>query len=158
VAMRTLRVLVVVTVLMFPAALFGVPTLQLYIPGSTYDTVTETWIKTGSPFELYVAGSKSPSKVTYITDVTLWVSVFPQDYNLTGSVAIQGAAGEPANVLSISEVLGLGGDTPDPGSPGTPSGLQHDAFPAYYWSVDLPDLLFSATQYHSPGSRGSISI
>ncbi|MBN4076375.1 choice-of-anchor N protein [Gemmatimonas aurantiaca] len=36
----------------------ALPSLQIYIPGSTYDAVTETWITTATSFEVWVIASE----------------------------------------------------------------------------------------------------
>ena len=43
----------------------AVPNLQIYIPGATYDTVTETWVINSYEYELWVTGSKRTIKEPY---------------------------------------------------------------------------------------------
>jgi PEP-CTERM motif len=51
-----------------PAA-FAVPALQLYIPGSTYNASTETWVMAGGSFEIWVIAAGINRKP--LTDITL---------------------------------------------------------------------------------------
>jgi len=160
--MRAHRIFLCLTMVLFvPAVAQAVPSLQLYAESGTYDFVTETWITNDNPFTLYVAGAKSPSNISLISDVTLSVAVPTADYNTSGSITIQGAPGEPANVLAINEILGSGGLAPD-GSPGTPPGLPtHGIYPAFFWSIDLPDLLVDTAgetvMDYQPGGSGSVT-
>ena len=73
-----------------PAAIMAVPSLQLYVSDGAYDFSTETWVTSDNPFTLYVAGAKSPSNITLISDVRLSIAVPTAEYNATGSIAIQG--------------------------------------------------------------------
>ena len=62
-------------------------------------------------------------------------------------------------MLAINEVLGAGGLAPD-GAPGTPTGLPtHGVYPAFFWTIDLPDLLVGTAGEtvidYQPGGSGS---
>lgn len=140
----------------------AVPSLQLYIDGSTYNAATETWVTSDSEFTLFVAGAKQNKDWTIIDDVLLYISVSQANYNTAGAITITGAAGEPANVLAINELLGGVGTPVDPNSPGTPSDLsKHGTFPAYYWAVSLPDLLVGSAgetvPNYQPGETGTVT-
>jgi len=140
--MKTRKLLVLLLIFcMFPIAAYGVPSLQLKVDG-TYDTETETWVTNDNPFTLYVAGAKSPANAIIITDVKLFVSVPIGEYNAGGSITITGSS---ADVAGFSATLGAGGAAPD-GAPGKPAPQvmpPHGIFPAYYWIVNLADLLIS---------------
>lgn len=80
----------------------AVPTLQLYIEGSTYDATTESWVFTGDQFKVWVLGSSGP-----IYDVKLTVA-FP-------------AGLDPGNILMAPTTATVGllpapGDTSTPGA------------------------------------------
>ncbi len=64
---------------------WAVPSLQLYIPGATYDSVTETWIYPGVEYDFWAVGADSDPDVT-ILDVKLAASVKDDQ---TGSISIQ---------------------------------------------------------------------
>lgn len=122
-----------VLAVLVPAAAMAIPTLQLYTPTGTYNTGSETWVATDSPFHLWVVGAASPAKVQYIKDVMLYVSILGADYSSSGSVRL---TGEGKNVL-----LGFGGEAPD-GTPSSSAPMQtHGQFPAYYWAVPLANLM-----------------
>jgi len=117
----------------------AVPTLQLYIPGATYETsltidgvtVTESWFTKDNPFELVVAGATSPQTVNIVQDVTLWLSVQKDDFedNPGGTITLRDALNNV--ILPTGEAVW-----------GTPTTLsRHGIFPAYYFRYDLPDLL-----------------
>ena len=63
------------------SSVFAIPALQLYIEGSTYDTVTETWLTNSSSFTLWVMGNVSGKGE--ILDVRLAVAY---DSSESGSV------------------------------------------------------------------------
>ena len=68
------------------SASFGVPLLQLYGEGATYDSGSETWITTESSFTLWVMGNvNGPGGKGSIMDVFLSVA-YPTDE--TGTVSI----------------------------------------------------------------------
>lgn len=73
-------VFLVVAVLAFATPAAAVPTLQLYIEGSTYDAGTQTWVIDASPFKLWVLGNVSGSGGSGpIADVKLSLAYFSTD-------------------------------------------------------------------------------
>jgi len=117
----------------------AVPTLQLYIPGATYETsltingvtVTQSWFTKDNPFDLVVAGAASPESVDIVQDVTLWLAVQEDDFlnNPGGTISLRDALNNEISPTG-SPIFGI----PDTLSP-------HSIYPAYYFRYDLPDLL-----------------
>ena len=72
--------LLVVAVLAFATPAAAVPTLQLYIEGSTYNADTETWVIDASPFKLWVLGNvDGAGGAGSIFDVKLSLAYFSTD-------------------------------------------------------------------------------
>jgi hypothetical protein len=148
---RLLCFAAVVLVVAAPIAA-AVPTLQLWGPGSEYRTDLESWFTLENPFELHVIGAVTPEWVSYIDNVTLYLSVPEQYYNTSGSITVQGLPSAPPpppsydmngdplvdEVPSVNYQLGAGGLAP---TYGTPAALSpHGVYPTYYWALDLPTL------------------
>lgn len=91
------------------SSVFAIPALQLYIEGSEYDTVTETWLINSSPFTLWVLGDVG--SVGTIEDVRL---AFAYDSTESGSVTFTGTTTSLLDAHSIHP-SGLG----DPSTPST---------------------------------------
>jgi hypothetical protein len=68
-----------------PLDAWAVPSLQLYIPGSAYDTGTETWVYPGFEYDLWAVGADSDQGVT-IETVMLAAAV---KEGQTGTITIQ---------------------------------------------------------------------
>lgn len=100
--MLRLTVLVLVLVCLATTPAVAIPTLQLYIEGSTYDTTTESWVITAYAFKLWVLGNVSQWGTI---EKVMLTAAFP--VGLSGSV-------------SISETKATWGLLPDPGDPSTP--------------------------------------
>jgi len=139
----------------------AVPTLQLYIPGSTYDPASESWTTTANPFQLQVIGATSPQWVQRIDNLKLHIALKADEY-------LQYAGAGP--VLTIRGV-----DTPlnDPNvrtfykelllssfTYGHPAELTqpHGIYDTYYASVDLDPLqVLNAGEIvynYNPGESG----
>lgn len=82
--LSVLALAVVVVLLIAPTSLWAVPKLQLYIPGATYDTDTETWVYPGLEYELWAIGAANEEGVT-IEEVKLAAAVKSDQ---TGSITI----------------------------------------------------------------------
>lgn len=118
----------------------ALPSLQLYIPGSTYDSLTETWTTNASNFELQVIGASSPASAKYITDVMLYVAIKEGEKGLSGAyVKINGS---PITFDNF-------------GTPLPPHGI----YPTYYSAYSLPDLMVSTAgevvNNYNPGESGT---
>lgn len=70
-----------------PAA-FAVPNLQLYIPGGTYNTTSETWITNSQNFEIWVIASNLDHLSSPIYDVTLTAALASGQAPIAGALSI----------------------------------------------------------------------
>jgi len=70
----------------FSSNALATPKLQLYIPGSTYNIETQTWVHPDFTYELWAAGSME-NKRGYIKDVKLSVTAKPGNKN--GKIEIE---------------------------------------------------------------------
>lgn len=119
----------------------AIPSLQLYIPGSTYNFDTESWLTIEPHFELQVLGASSPPQADYITNLTLYISMLKNEYGMNGAyVNINGTP------ISFNKY-------------GTPPLMPaHSIFPTYYYAYHLPDLLVSTAGEtiwnYNPGEEG----
>jgi hypothetical protein len=93
--------LAAVILIAVPQAAYAVPTLQLYIENSTYNTTTETWEFTGNDVRLWVLGDVGHYGT--ISEVKLTVA-FPSTE--TGTV-------------SLTATTASAGQLPSPGDPST---------------------------------------
>ncbi len=120
----------------------AIPSLQLYIPGSTYDTTSESWVTNASNFELQVLGASSPASAKYITDVMLYVAIKESEKGLKG--AYVKVNGSPITFDNLG--------TPMPA---------HGIYPTYYSAYSLPDLMVSTAgeiiNNYNPGEQGTDS-
>ncbi|MEK7813632.1 MAG: choice-of-anchor N protein, partial [Candidatus Desantisbacteria bacterium] len=126
-----------------PANNGGGPTLQLYIPGSTYGSLTESWVTHEPVFELQVLGASSPEPVQYIKDVKLYIAIKEGEKDLAGAyVKVNGV---PITI----DVYGK------PFIPG------HGIYPTHYCVYSLPDLMVSSAgeivYNYNPGESGTSS-
>lgn len=146
----------------------AIPALQMYSPDAHYDLATESWLTAENPFELWVAGARSPEWVDVISQVTLLVGITPEywapfaedpgAYIRIQSVASARALGADLNptlmdlTLTAAELTSVDQNRdPVPGMPedyGLYSGNfpGHDVYPAYFWAVGLQDLLIDVMQ------------
>lgn len=95
---------ILAAVLCVPAAALAIPTLQIYIEGSGYDTGTDTWTLTGTSAKLWILGDVSHDGA--ISNVLLTIA-YPA-----------GLAG----TITLSPITATGGLLPLPGDPSTPGG------------------------------------
>lgn len=105
---------------------FAIPSLQLYIPGSTYDFAIKLWTTYDTNFELQVMSVASPANVDHITNLKLYVAIPKNEKGLCGAyVNINGSP------LSFNKY-------------GIPLLMPHHSiFPTYYSAFSLPDLMVS---------------
>jgi hypothetical protein len=137
----------------------AVPTLQLGVPGATYiqsgsvdvngTTVplTDSNFTLSDPFTLQVLGATSPSKVTRITDLKLYISFEANDFlaNPGGSVTVTNVTNPGSPIVITAE---------GPAQYGTPSELSpHGIFPTYFFVYDLPDLDVASEAYFIPNTQ-----
>lgn len=125
---------------------YALPSLQLYIPGSTYDFSTETWITTASDFELQVLGASSPNNADYITNLMLYVAIPQNEGNIGGAyVKIDGT---PINFSYGIPLMPNGANLPP-----------HGIYPTYYGVYSLPNLMVSTAgeiiNNYNPGETGT---
>lgn len=156
--------LALAAVLLIPAVATAVPTLQLWSDSAVYDPATESWVTAANPFTLWVVGATTPSKVQEIFDVSLYVAVPEDDYNLTGYITIQGQPSTPPDPPAPDPVpdvyfrLGAGGDALQFGTPWWQGMPPHDVYPAFWEVVGLPNLMVGAAEEtvldYSPGFPG----
>jgi len=108
--MNRLKTLIAATglLLMVPASSYAVPTLQLYMEGSTYDTVDETWSITSPTFTLWILGETATHGTIY--DVNLVVS------HLTGETGS----------ITLTPTTATAGLLPSPGDSSTPVAAVHN--------------------------------
>ncbi|MDI6736533.1 MAG: choice-of-anchor N protein [bacterium] len=120
---------------------YAIPSLQLYIPGSTYDSTTESWTTYDSNFELQVLGASSPRNADYITNLKLYIAIISAENGMSGAYI---------KINSVPISLNIYG-TP-------PRMPPHGIFPTYYCEYSLPDLMVSTageTIYnYNPGESG----
>ncbi len=132
------KLLMIVCMLLLSTSAFAVPNLQLYIPGGTFDTVSETWIApTSGSFEVWVlAGNISATESIY--DIGLVASVGGGDTAPTGSLTITSLDGGGSSTYTNGD-FAWGTPPVDSPLPG------HGIFPA--WDVD--QLVTSQTSTNS---------
>ncbi|MFQ5735869.1 MAG: choice-of-anchor N protein [Thermodesulfobacteriota bacterium] len=97
-----------VLLLMAPASSYAIPTLQLYIEGSTYDAVDESWSISSSAFTLWILGETDKNGTIY--DVNLSIAHLTDE---TGSV-------------SFTPTTATAGLLPSPGDSSTPVAAVHN--------------------------------
>ena len=108
----------------------AIPTLQLYVPGSTYDLETESWTTAGNPFALQVLGASDP--IVHLTDVTLDIGVPQALWVPGGTVTVTGPGYPAGTTVSLFDW-------------GIPARQQpHGVYPTYYYSLALPDMNLAA--------------
>jgi len=122
---------------------WAVPSLQLYIPGASYDYENESWMTYANPFDLEVVLAQK--NYSSIEDINLHIAV-PDEWYLgsDGIVTVQGP-GHESTELTFNE------DTYH----GTPEGIdgEPDRLPARLHSIMLPDIDFTATHTYPVYNR-----
>jgi len=140
----------------FSQPALGVPSLQLYGPGATYDDSTQSWLTYDDPFELWVVGAKTPQLIHTIDQLELFIAIpgydeEPQPSELpnatltikTISSSDPVAVGNPDTnalpdwslSLTASELLwGRPAEFEDFKGGGLP---WHGTYPTLYWPVPL---------------------
>ena len=115
-------------VIALTAPVYAVPILQLYMPGSTYDGSTESWLTTNNPFTLQVLGASKNGNILFIDDPTLHIAV-PEDWWEDGTTVTLTGPGYESGL------------TIDSWSFGQPAGLSpHGIYPTHFASVVLPGM------------------
>ncbi|HBC46489.1 MAG TPA: hypothetical protein DEO84_00440 [candidate division Zixibacteria bacterium] len=66
--------LLTIALLVISSPAFAIPSLQLFINGATYDWGSQTWVTTGSEFDLYVVSANSSK-----SDVIVSMAIAQQD-------------------------------------------------------------------------------
>jgi len=134
----------------------GVPSLQLYSPGATYDDSSESWLTYDNPFELWVVGARTPELIHWIDQLSLFVSIPDQywDDSLSPSLTIRTIASadplaaEDKNPLADWTVT-FDLEDMDYGTPTFGDGTsmpQHGEYPAHYWTIGLSDYYYLTPQ------------
>jgi len=93
--MRFLKGIIISTVMIgillgFSFESSAIPSLQLYIPGATYDTVTDTWMYPGLEYDLWAIGAanKKKNSVTFVTIEEVKIAAAVKK-GQTGTITIQ---------------------------------------------------------------------
>ncbi|MDP2992334.1 MAG: choice-of-anchor N protein [Deltaproteobacteria bacterium] len=120
----------------------AVPTLQLYSPDATYFdeyyvddeyVITESWFIYSNSFDLQVLGADQPNAVTHIENVKLHFAVPERYFVSDGFIHIMGE-GLDKTIDYTEMIYGQPDEVTQP----------HGIYPyAYYYSVELPDLMVS---------------
>ncbi len=125
---------IVAVLLCLHVSAWAVPKLQLYIPGATYDTDTETWVYPGLEYELWAIGAANEQGIT-IEDVKLAAAVKSDQ---TGSIAITPLGGMTSLTGTFFEdsipVKGDGKELP-----------RHGIYPSDFYEFPLGDFILTET-------------
>jgi len=100
----------------------AVPSLQLYIPGSTYDGSSDTWVTNQSSFDLWVVAANLDHDAIY--DIGLVAALADGVTPVDGGLTITAEGGTPSIFDAVDFLYG----TPPPDDPLPP----HDIYPTYY--------------------------
>ena len=126
--MRVKLAAALVVVMLAASAAHAVPILQLYMPGSTYNVDTESWLSLDNPFTLEVLGASKNGSITLIDDPTLHIAVPPDWWENGTTVTLTGPGYESGLTISDWDF-------------GQPDGLSpHGIYPTHFASVVLPDM------------------
>ena len=114
-------------VFLVPAA-FAVPNLQLYIPGGTYNTSSETWITSSQSFEVWVIASNLDRLSSPIYDVTLTAALGQGVAAQDGALTITPVGGSAHTYMASEYQFG------NPPATGSDAGdlPSHGIFPTNY--------------------------
>lgn len=156
--LKTIFCLAILVTVLITSQAIAVPTLQLYMPGSTYNATTETWLTFDNPFELQVLGADQPNNVDKIENVKLHIAI--PDYDgydeSSGTITIKDESN--ATIASLSGGNAIYGIPPELGG-SSGNSRTHGVFPTLYFSVGLPNLLVSTAGEtilnYNPGETGS---
>jgi hypothetical protein len=126
----------------------AVPALQLYSPGSTYNTSTESWETFADPFELWVVGATTPRWVTVIDNLSLLIAVPSHQWDPAATVRITPVLTNPSDnnpltgfgPVDLDSSNVLFGDPDDFGLYDGANYPEHGIYPTYFWPVSLPAL------------------
>ncbi|MEM7828418.1 MAG: choice-of-anchor N protein [Candidatus Aenigmatarchaeota archaeon] len=118
---------------------FAIPALQLYIEGSTYDPVTESWtIVTSDPFILWVLGDVE--KYGTIYDVKLAAAFSTSEsgtITITPTTATSGLLPTPGDTSTPTQptYITSGSDTPPPTGDGSHLPSHGEYGPGISWNL-----------------------
>lgn len=143
---RALGAVALMVLVGLPLPALAVPALQLYIPGATYDTTTQTWTTDQPTFSLWVVGAEQ-HKYSLIDDVKLYIALPPHETG-TPLVEITNSNGVPTLLTAADFTFG------------TPAGVpRHGIFPTLVATYPVRDLLVGSAgvpvQDYSPGASGT---
>ena len=131
----------------------AIPNLQIYVPGATYDTATETWVINSYDYELWVIGANYnvydvklalavPEDEDGSIDIT-WVTGLAGDYGYGSSLTLtETDALDIDNYRQIYE-----SDDPDPA---TQWGFAYDTVPVMGNGKEINADPFPTTKLPSP--------
>lgn len=128
------KVLLLTAIMLFCfSSAFALPNLQLYIPGGTFDSETETWVIGSSDFELWVVadlydGSFDPTHRADLWDIYLVAALAQGTDSSAGNIDIF----ELGNVTPETNDMWRYG-TPPPSE--TPSIGGHGIYPTWYTQI-----------------------
>jgi len=119
-----------------PGSAYAVPKLQLYIPGATYDTVSDTWVFPGLEYDLWAIGANNTQST--ILDVKLAAAVRTGQ---SGSIMIQPILGDGSYGSALADWTFYTASTPVLGDGRImPS---HDIYPSDFYEFYLGDFVLS---------------
>ena len=123
---RTLLSLLL-TALLVPAA-FAVPNLQVYIPGGTYNSGSQTWITNSQSFEIWVIASNLDQLSGPIYDITLTAALGQGVAAEDGALSITPFGGSAHSFMASEYLYG------NPPADGSDAGAipNHGVFPTNY--------------------------
>lgn len=134
-----LVILITIFLGLFYSHAFAIPTLQLYIEGSTYDPVTESWtIVTADPFKLWVLGDVK--KFGTIYDVQLAAAFSSSEsgtITITPTTATSGLLPSPGDTSTPPNPIYLtsGADSPPLMGDGDPLPRHGEYGPGISWNT-----------------------
>ncbi|MFC1823189.1 choice-of-anchor N protein [Thermodesulfobacteriota bacterium] len=139
-AMKKLSLIagLIISLLLFSVNAWAVPKLQLYIEGSAYDPVTETWVYPGLEYDLWAIGAMPDATgPEYIYDVKLAAAVRAEQ---TGTISITPYISE--GVLAGSPIGGSSVAFYSDSTPVKSDGKKipgHGIYPGDFWEYQLGD-------------------
>lgn len=130
--------------LFLPSPVLAVPTLQVYSPGASYDSGTESWMTYSNPFDLQVLGADQPNSLLLVDQVKLHIAVPAEYFTSTGSVTVQGISSSleggpfgPVTIPASAFQLGISPELAGWSGNARTHGVYKDA---YYVSLHLEDM------------------
>ena len=117
----------------------AVPALQLYMPGSDYDSDSESWYSYGDPYNLSVVGA-SQGNIDRIESLHLYFGISEEWWTMLGeegekSITLTGPYHESGTTKNRSDF-----QKGTPNLPGDGVMPRHGVYPAYWTSFALPDM------------------